>query len=124
MAKIKYLGSESTGKGLAKGATRNVLVTAEALETLYEPDDEGFTGDSITYTATVLDNKSNKIKAAFVASLKINGTVLLASQAFDSGVYNQSTGLLTLVFELPNDTDLPEGDYIVKLEWATQIITV
>ena len=122
--KIKYVGSSSTGKALLKGGTRQVLVTAEALVTPYEPDDDGFAGDTITYTATVLDSKSQKINVAFIASLKVNGTVLIASQVFNSSVYDQGTGLLTLAFIVPDDTTLPEGDYTVKLEWASQIITL
>jgi hypothetical protein len=99
-------------------------VTDEALATLYEPIDEGYEGETITYTATVKDNKDETLPEAFIATLRINGTPLVNNQVFNSSVYDPETGLLTLQFDVPTDIELPPANYIVKLTWATQVIDV
>lgn len=115
MALVKFLGSQSTGIAFETGETRSVNVTGEALSV-----SSGYEGDTITYTATVLDSTTAKLPASFVATLKLNGTDLVTNQAFDVSVYNQSTGLLTLDFTVPAGA----GTYTVKLTWAEQEINV
>jgi len=115
MALIKFLGSQSTGIAFETGETRSVNVTVEGVSS-----PNGFEGDTITYTATILDSITSKLPATFVATLKINGTALITDQVFDASVYSQATGLLTLDFIVPAG----EGTFTVKLEWAEQQINV
>jgi len=110
---IKFEAGTSTGTPYETGETRQVAVTAEALSAV-----SGYEGDSITYTATVLDNTAAKLPAAFVATLKINGTALITDQIFDAAVYDQATGELTLVFTVPAAV----GEFSVTLDWAEQTI--
>jgi len=110
---IKYAAGSSTGTPYETGETRIVDVTAENLSAV-----SGYEGDSITYTATVLDSTVAKLPATFVATLKINGTDLITDQVFDAGVYDQGTGLLTLVFTVP----VAVGVLAVTLNWAEQEI--
>ncbi|GAI08532.1 unnamed protein product, partial [marine sediment metagenome] len=51
-----------------------------------------------------------------VASLKINGTVVITDQAFDATVYDPETKLLTLEFTVP----APTGVLSAVLDWAEQ----
>ena len=111
---IKFLAGTSSGAAFETYETRTVNVTAEALDVSV-----GYEGDSVQYTATVLDSIVEKLPAAFVATLKINGTDLVASQVFDVSVYDQATGLLTLDFMVPA---APIGALTVTLDWAEQII--
>ena len=110
---IKFLAGSSVGTPFESGESRTVDVSAENLTAV-----TGYEGDSVTYTATVLDSTVAKLPAAFVATLKINGTELITDQVFDAGCYDQGTGLLTLVFTVPASV----GVYTVVLEWAEQII--
>lgn len=110
---IKFLGAASTGAGFDTGETRSVDVTAENLDV-----SAGYEDDVVNYTATVLDSTTAKLPAAFVASLKIDGTVLIADQVFDVAVYDQATGLLDLDFVVPAAV----GSFAVTLEWAEQEI--
>ena len=110
---IKFEAGVSTGTPYETGETRQVTITAESLSAV-----DGYEGDTITYTATVLDNTVAKLPAAFVATLKINGTALITDQVFDAGVYDQGTGLLTLIFTVPAAV----GVFSVTLDWAEQII--
>ncbi len=110
---IKYLVGQSTGQPFDTGETRSVDVTLESLDI-----SSGYEGDTVTYIATVLDSTLAKLPAAFVADLLINGTKLKDAQVFDAGVYDQSTGILTLVCVVPAAV----GSFTVKLDWAEQII--
>lgn len=113
---IKYLGDLSTGTPFETGDTRAVIVTSELCTPV-----SGYEGDTITYTATVLDDETvpEKLPATFVATLKINGTDLVINQVFNVAVYNQTTGVLTIDFIVPVNVGL----FTVKLHWAEQFIT-
>ena len=111
---IRYAAGVSTGTAFEVFESRTVDVTAELLSVV-----NGFENDLITYTATVLDNTLAKLPAAFVATLKLNGTDLVLDQAFDAGVYDQGTGALSLDFNVPSVGD---AAYTVTLEWAEQTI--
>jgi len=113
MPLIKFPAGSSTGIPFAAGETRIVNVTAEVLSA-----SSGFENDSITYTATVLDDTSAKLPATFEADLEINTTKVITDQVFDAAVYDQSTGELTLTWVVP----APVGDFTVKLVWAKQNI--
>jgi len=110
---IKFLAGVSTGQSFETYETRTVDVTAENLSVSV-----GYEGDSVTYTATVLDSTVAKLPATFVATLKINGTDLIIDQVFDAGVYDQGTGLLTLILTVPAVL----GPLTVTLNWAEQVI--
>ena len=110
---IKYLGSTSTGQPFTEGETRSVNVTVEALV-----QNNGYQGDNVTYTGTVLDSTSAKLPATFVATLKFGATTVVNNQVFDAGHYSQSTGLLTLSFVVPAGS----GQSQVTLQWSDQII--
>jgi len=110
---IKFLAGLSPGQSFETYETRTIDVTAENLTA-----PTGYVGDSVTYTATVLDSTIAKLPATFVATLKINGTDLIIDQVFDAGVYDQGTGLLTLIFTVPAAV----GAFTVTLNWAEQII--
>jgi len=110
---IKFLGDVSPGTPFDTGETRTVNVTAEALSVT-----SGYEGETVTYTATVLDSIAEKLPAAFVATLKINGTDLVIDQAFDVAVYDQATGELTIDFTVP----VAVGSFAITLNWAEQII--
>lgn len=109
---IKLKAGVSVGQPFSTGETRDVNVTAEGLSL-----SSGFEGDTVTYTATVLDDTAAKVPATFVASLKINGVDLILDQIFDALVYDQATGLLTLDFIVPAAV----GAFTVTLEWIKQI---
>jgi len=51
--------------------------------------------------------------------LLMNSTVVVDNQQFVAGVYDSSTGELTLIFTVP---DLPAGTKTVKLKWEEQTI--
>jgi len=110
---IKFLSGASGGTPFETGETRSVNVTAEALSAV-----SGYEGDSITYTATVLDSTVAKLPAAFVATLKIDGTDLVVDQVFDAAAYDQVTGELTIDFIVPAAV----AALSVTLNWAEQII--
>ena len=110
---IKYAAGSSTGTAYETGETRTVNVTAESLSAV-----SGYEGDTVTYTATVLDSTVAKLPATFVATLKINGTDLIVDQVFDAAVYSQSTGELNLDFTVPAAVAVLS----VTLNWAEQII--
>jgi len=110
---VKYLGSTSTGQTFTEGETRSVNVTSEALNPT-----SGYQGDSVTYTATVLDSTSAKLPATFVATLKFGATTVVSNQAFGSSHYSQSTGQLSISFLVPAGS----GQSTVTLTWADQII--
>lgn len=110
---IKYLAGSSAGTAFETGETRSVLVTSELLSAV-----SGYEGDTVTYTATVLDDTAAKLPATFEATLKLNGTDLIIDQAFDVAVYNQTTGELSLDFTVPASV----GEFDVLLEWSEQII--
>lgn len=91
-----------------------VVVTDEDLST-----HTGYEWDEVTYTATVFDSHDNPLPSNFLVSLKYDEieTILVLNQPLDDSVYNQVTGLLTLVWHVPSgDID----SYTVKLEWSTQ----
>lgn len=123
---IKYVGDESTGTPFTVGETRTVVVTSEVNDPI-----SGYDGDAISYTATVLDSESDKLPAAFEASLKLwlAGSPadfeyeVITDQVFDAGHYSQSTGLLTLSWTVPavGDWDHFEACTTI-LEWITQYI--
>lgn len=94
---------------------RDVIVTNEALSSSF-----GFEGDMIEYTATVLDSIGLPLPSAFVADLLRASTVLLGSQPFNSSVYDQGTGILSLFFTVPATV----GSAVISLEWITQQIQV
>jgi len=110
---VKYVGSQSTGTPYETGETRTIDVTAEALDAV-----NGYEGDTVTYTATVLDDQAAKLSETFVADLEINSTKVVTDQVFDAGHYDQGTGELTLTFTVPAAV----GAYTVKLVWAEQLI--
>ena len=93
--------------------TRTVEVTDEALDKT-----QGYEGDEVVYTATVLDNTAEKLPATFVVDLEINGTKVITGQVLDAAVYDQTTGLLTLTWTVPADV----GAFTVSLVWAEQLI--
>ena len=109
----RFQSGYSTGVDFTLNETRTVDVTGEALVPT-----SGYKGDSITYTATVKDDLGNSLPAAFVASLMFDVTSVF-SGAFDAAVYDQATGLLTLVFNAP---DVVAGVKNVKLTWNQQDI--
>ena len=111
---IKYLGDDSTGHAFTTGETRTVTVTSEELDVA-----AGYEGDTVTYTATVVDSTAAKLPATFVADLLLGAAKLKDAQAFGAGQYSQSTGLLTLVCTIPSGAS---GEETVKLSWADQII--
>lgn len=114
---IKYLGDESTGTPFTVGETRTVLVTSELNDPI-----SGYEGGIIEYTATVLDSEADKMPATFEADLMLDTTVptkLIDGQAFGETVYSQSTGLLTLVWEVPA---YAAEVTTVTLKWEDQII--
>jgi hypothetical protein len=110
---IKYLGSTSTGQTFTEGETRSVNVTLEGLV-----PNNGYQGDNVTYTATVLDSTSAKLPATFVATLKFGATTVVSNQAFDASHYSQSSGQLTVSFLVPSGS----GQSTVTLTWTDQII--
>ncbi|MBA7482667.1 hypothetical protein ES707_18161 [subsurface metagenome] len=110
---VKYVASSSTGTAFETGETRSIVVTAEANAPV-----SGYSGDSVTYTATVKDDLEASLPATFVADLEINSTKVITGQVFDAGVYDQGTSLLTLVWAVPADV----GAFTVKLVWAEQLI--
>ena len=110
---IKYLGNVSPGTPFETGETRTVNVTLENLSAV-----SGFEGDTITYTATVLDSVVEKLPATFEATLKLNGTDLVIDQVFDAVAYNQATGELSFDFDVPSSV----GAFDVTLNWIDQII--
>ena len=91
-----------------------VIVTNESVT-----PDSGFVGDSVTYNAIVKDEYGNPLPEEFIADLLMNSTVVVDNQSFIAGVYNPSTGELTLVFTVPS---LPSGTKTVKLKWEEQTI--
>ena len=109
----KYVAGSSTGTPFETGNTKSVVVTAEDLSAV-----SGYEGDSITYTATVKDEIEGSLPETFVADLEIDSTKVVTAQAFDVAVYDQATGLLTLVFTVPAAV----GAFTVKLVWAEQLI--
>ena len=110
---IKFLAGISTGTPFETGETRTVSVTAESLSAV-----SGFEGDTITYTATVLDNTVAKLPAEFVVTLKIDNTDLVADQIFDASVYDQGTGALNIDFLVPAAVAI----FSITLGWTEQII--
>jgi len=110
---IKYGPGMSTGVSFEVGETRTVQVTAESLD---KPS--AYKGDSVTYTATVLDNTAAKLPATFLVDLEINGTKVITGKALAADVYSQTTGLLTLAWTVPDIV----GVKTVKLVWAEQAI--
>ena len=110
---VKYSAGSSAGTPFETGETKSVVVTAE----LNDPV-SGYEGDTVVYTATVKDNLEAALPATFVASLKINGTVVITDQVFDATVYDPETKLLTLSFTVP----APTGELTVVLDWAEQLI--
>ena len=110
---IKFLAGVSTGVAFETHETRTVNVTAENLSAVV-----GYGGQTITYTATVLDSTVVGVPATFVATLKINGNALITDQIFDVGVYTPGTGALSLDFTVPSAI----GAFTVALDWAEQII--
>ncbi|MBA7491247.1 hypothetical protein ES702_01792 [subsurface metagenome] len=109
----KYKADVSIGTPFETGGTRDVIVTAEGLDEV-----SGYEGDPVVYTATVKDDLEASLPAAFVASLKINETLVITDQAFDASVYEQATGLLTLSWTVPAAV----GTFTMKLTWAKQVI--
>ena len=105
-ANISYVDSANTPAlaGTAKAnqsaagcdIIRSVVVTNEGLSVAW-----GVIGDTVTYTATLLDNLSNKLPAAFVADLVMGSVFVVNGRAFSSSYYNQATGVLTLVWDVP-----------------------
>jgi len=110
---IKYLAGSSLGTAFETGETRSVIVTLESVSAV-----SGYEDDVITYACTVLDSEAETVPAAFVATLKVNGTNLIVDQAFDAGVYSQATGVLSLDFTVPASV----GEFSVTLNWAEQVI--
>lgn len=111
---VKYTAGVSTGVAFELGETRTVVVADEAVDPA-----SGFKDDSVTYTATVKDNLGNSLPATFVVGLKLDGANLVVGQALSAGVYDQTTGVLTLGFIVP---DVAAGSKTVKLSWAEQTI--
>jgi hypothetical protein len=111
---IKYMGDDSTGHAFTTGESRTVDVTTEELDVA-----AGYEGDEVTYTAVVLDSTEAKMPATFVATLKLGSTAVLTDQAFGAALYSQSTGVLTLEFEVPAGAT---GEETVTLSWADQVI--
>ncbi|MBA7689745.1 hypothetical protein ES703_98256 [subsurface metagenome] len=110
---VRYSAGSSAGTPFETGETKTVVVTAEALDEV-----TGYEGDTVVYTATVKDNAEAALPETFVASLKINGTVVITDQAFGAAVYDSETKLLTLEFTVP----APTGVLSVVLDWAQQDI--
>jgi len=110
---IKYLAGSSLGTAFEAGETRSVVVTDESVSAI-----SGYEGDTVTYIATVLDNTDAKLPAAFLATLKLDGTNLIVDQDFDTAMYSQATGELTLDFTVPASV----GEFVVTLHWAEQVI--
>jgi len=92
----------------------NVIVTNENVT-----PNSGFVGDSVTYSAIVKDEYGNPLPESFMADLLMNSTVVIDNQYFVAGVYDSSTGELTLVFTVP---DITAGTKTVKLKWEEQTI--
>lgn len=109
----KYLSGQSTGQPFDTEETRSVVVTGESLDI-----SSGYEGDTVVYTATVKDDQSASLPAAFVADLLIDGVEVVSDQVFDVAVYEQATGLLTLSWVVPAAV----GSFTVKLSWDEQII--
>ncbi len=110
---IKYVSDQSTGTPFETGTTKTVAVTGEGLDEV-----NGYEGDPVVYTATVKDDGDGALPAAFVADLEINSTKVVTGQAFDAGVYDQTTKLLTLPWTVPAAV----AAFTVKLIWAEQLI--
>jgi hypothetical protein len=91
----------------------DVIVTGEDLSIHF-----GFEWDEVTYTATVLDEYDGKLPASFVVSLRLDGVPVVSDQALNASVYNQSTGLLTLVWYVPSGY----GEGTVDLQWSEQVV--
>jgi len=91
-----------------------VIVTNESVT-----PNSGFAGDIVTYNAIVKDEYGNPLPEEFIADLLMNSTVVVDNQQFVAGVYDSSTGELTLVFTVPS---LPSGIKTVKLKWEEQTI--
>jgi hypothetical protein len=114
------IGTARIGESQIGLEVESVIVTNEDLNI---PD--GFEGDSIQYAATVLDDDGVSLPSNFVANLVMHGTsgegdiTVISNQAFDSSVYNQTTGQLILNFTIPENA--PSGSYIIELIWQTQI---
>ena len=94
---------------------RGIVVTNEHLSTIL-----GFEYDEVTYTATVKDSEGNILPATFLVSLEYEEieAILVLNQILDGSVYNQSTGLLTLVWHVPSEDP---SIYTVRLEWSDQL---
>lgn len=110
---IRFPAGSSTGVSEEIGETRDVVVTAEAIDPA-----TGYGGDTVTYTATVKDSTGASLPATFVASLMKNGDPVISDQVFDAAHYDQATGLLTLQYT----RGYPAGTFTIKLEWAEQLI--
>jgi hypothetical protein len=92
---------------------KTVVVTDEELSVYF-----GFPYDPVTYRATVLDAESEKLPASFIVNLQLDGVPVVVDQALTSGVYNQTTGLLTLTWFVPAGF----GAATVNLQWTEQTI--
>jgi len=110
---IRYEAGTSAGRPFEVGETRTVVVTAELLTKA-----SGYKGESITYTATVLDNTGAKLPNTFMVDLEINGVKVITGQMLSAAVYDPETGALTLVWTVPDIT----GAKTVRLVWAVQTI--
>ena len=108
-----FVSNRLITQGYHSFETKTVVVTNEDLSVHL-----GFEWDEITYTATVLDENSDKLPASFVVSLRLDSVPVVADQALNSGVYSQSTGLLTLVWYVPSGF----GAKTVDLQWDEQTI--
>jgi len=108
---------------------RSVVVTSEGLDVAF-----GAMGDTVTYHATLLDNLSNKLPAAFVADILMGSVFVVNGKPFNAQSYNQSTGVLTLtwIVPYPAKANLAQvgrsytgfmaayGGYTVKVNWMGQ----
>lgn len=110
---VKYPAGESTGVAFTAGETRTVVVTVEAVAPT-----SGYQGDTITYTATVLDDTGVGLPTTFVVDLLYNATKVVDAQALDAAVYDPATGALSLTWTVPAGA----GPFTVKLSWAEQTI--
>ena len=109
----RFQSGQSPGVDFTLEETRTVNVTAEALAPT-----SGYKGDTVVYTATVLDNTGAKLPAAFVATLLFNAQNVF-SGALDAAVYDQATGELTISFSVP---DGAAGVKTLRLTWNQQDI--